>query len=88
MFNEVNITVCIHAPSVAPLHPWVWPTCSWQGIHADFAGTILNRKFHMVVDAHNKWPGVIPMPLTTAVQNMLKPRDSYLGHIWNSRPVS
>ena len=27
-----------HAPAVAPLHPWTWPTSPWNRIHIDFAG--------------------------------------------------
>ena len=59
-----------HAPSVAPLHPWVWPTSPWCRIHVDFAGPFLNRMFLIVVDAHYKWPEVISMSSTTAIQTI------------------
>ncbi|CAI5682743.1 unnamed protein product [Oreochromis niloticus] len=25
-------------PGLAPLHPWLWPSCPWERIHVDFAG--------------------------------------------------
>lgn len=34
-----------HTPSVAPLHPWIWPTRPWRRIHVDFAGPFLNKMF-------------------------------------------
>ena len=52
-----------HAP--VPLHPWLWPTKPWQRIHVDFADSFLGRMFLVVVDAHAKWPEVIPMSSTT-----------------------
>ena len=57
-------------PSVAPLHPWVWPTRPWRRIHVDFAGPFLNKMFLIVVDAHSKWPEVILMSSTTAVRTI------------------
>eukprot|EP00731_Ephydatia_muelleri_P014893 Em0008g613a len=59
-----------HTPSVAPLHPWIWPTRPWRRIHVDFAGPFLNKMFLVVVDAHSKWPEVIPMSSTTAVKTI------------------
>ena len=46
-----------NAPTVAPLHPWVWPAKPWQRIHIDFAGPFMGRTFLIVIDAHSKWPG-------------------------------
>ena len=53
-------------PAVAPLHPWVWPSCPWQRIHIDFAGPFKGRMFFVLVDAHSKWPEVVEMKSTTA----------------------
>ena len=54
------------SPPVAPLHPWSWPTRPWQRIHVDYAGPFRGRNFLIVVDAHSKWPEVIPMVSTTS----------------------
>ena len=43
-----------HTPSIALLHPWVWPTRPWHCTHVKFAGTFLNSMFLIVVDAHSK----------------------------------
>lgn len=40
------------SPSVAPLHPWKWPTRPWARLHIDFAGPFQNKIF---LDAHSKW---------------------------------
>ena len=48
-------------PPTAPLHPWEWPTKPWVRLHIDFAGPYLNQMFLIIVDAHSKWPEVIPM---------------------------
>ena len=54
------------SPAVAPLHPWIWPTAPWKRVHVDFAGPFLDKMFLVIVDAHSKWPEVIPMSSTTA----------------------
>ena len=59
------------APPVAPLHPWIWPTKSWERIHVDFAGPFQNKMFLVVVDAHSKWPEVIQMTSTSAEQTVM-----------------
>jgi len=53
-------------PKTAPLHSWEWPSQPWQCIHIDFTGPFLGTMFLIVVDAHSKWPEVIPMTTTTA----------------------
>lgn len=53
-------------PPQSPLHPWEWPTKSWQRIHIDFAGPIENHHLLLIVDSHSKWPEIIPMRSTTA----------------------
>ena len=54
------------SPAVSPLHPWAWPSRPWQRIHIDYAGPFLNKHFLVLVDAHSKWPEVIPMTTTTS----------------------
>ena len=53
-------------PAQAPVNPWAWPSHPWHRIHVDFAGPFLDQMFLLVVDAHSKWPEVIPMKSTTA----------------------
>lgn len=55
-------------PSKAPLHPWEWPSTPWKRIHIDFAGPFMDHMFLIAVDAHSKWPEVIPMTKTTATK--------------------
>jgi len=57
-------------PSTAPLHPWEWTTAPWQRIHIDYAGPFQDSMFLVVVDAHIKWPEVIPMKTTTAAKTI------------------
>ncbi len=57
-------------PKTAPLHPWEWPSTPWKRIHIDFAGKFLDHMFLIVVDAHSKWPEVVPMNSTTTGQTI------------------
>ena len=53
-------------PAVAPLHPWLWPSQPWQGVHVDFAGPFMRKMFLILVDGHSKWPEVIEMSTTSS----------------------
>ncbi|KAK3098183.1 hypothetical protein FSP39_016945 [Pinctada imbricata] len=54
-------------PGTVYVHPWEWPSAPWQRVHIDFAGPFLDQNFFILVDAHSKWPEVIPMKrITTA----------------------
>ena len=53
-------------PTKAPLHPWEWASTPWQRIHIDYAGPFQNSMFLVVVDAHSKWPEVVPVSSTTS----------------------
>ncbi len=48
-------------PPQTTLHQWKWPEKPWQRLHIDYAGPFLGKYFFIVVDAHTKWPEVIPM---------------------------
>ncbi|KAL3993537.1 DDB1- and CUL4-associated factor 15 [Sarotherodon galilaeus] len=52
-------------PGLAPLDPWLWPSCPWEWIHVDFAGPFEGHMYLVVVDAHSKWPEVHIMDSTT-----------------------
>ena len=57
-------------PKQAPLHPWEWPSTPWKRIHIDFAGPFMDHMFLIAVDAHSKWPEVVPMKGTSATQTI------------------
>lgn len=67
-------------PAVAPLHPWIWPSRSWQRIHVDFAGPFRNKNFLILVDAHLKWPEVIQMSSTTATATIRELRRLFAAY--------
>ncbi|KAL5517052.1 hypothetical protein EMCRGX_G002519 [Ephydatia muelleri] len=69
-----------NAPSVAPLHPWLWPAKPWQRIHVDFAGPVEKRMLMVVVDAHSKWPEVIEMTSTTSELTIQALRGLFAVH--------
>ena len=46
-------------PPPTPI-PWLWPSKLWQHIHMDYAESIDKKMMLVVVNAHSKWPEVIP----------------------------
>ena len=64
-------------PTKAPLHPWEWATAPWQRLHIDFASPFQNSMFLVVVDAHSKWPEVIPLSSTTTSKTIEVLRDLF-----------
>ena len=70
-------------PATAPLHPWAWPSHPWQSVHIDFAGPFRNKNFLIGVDAHSKWPEVIPMAITTSTATIHELRR--LCILWPTR---
>ena len=54
-----------HDPKPALLHPWEFPTRPWQRVHIEFAGPVYGYTWLVYVDAHSKYPGVIPLTTTT-----------------------
>ena len=62
-------------PKAAPLHLWEWPSSPWQWLHINFAGPFLETMFLVVIDAHSKWPEVIPMSSTYKRNRWIKPRN-------------
>ena len=55
-----------HEPTPALFHPWEYPERPWQRVHIDFAGPIYGYLWLIYVDAHSKYPGVIPLTSTNA----------------------
>ena len=64
-------------PPQASLHPWEWPDKPWRRLHIDFAGPYLNKMFLVVVDAHSKWPEVIPMHTATSATTIQALRNMF-----------
>ena len=46
----------------APLHPWKWPSSSWNRIHVDHEGSFLNSTFLIIVDSHTEWVEIFQVP--------------------------
>ena len=67
-------------PSVAPLHPWEWPSRPWARLHIDYAGPFLNKMFLVVVDAHSKWLEAFPMANSTSEATIDKLRQIFATH--------
>jgi hypothetical protein len=57
-------------PTIAPLHPWEWPSSPWERVHIDFAGPFLDRMFFVLVDAHSKWPDIVEMKTMTSTKTI------------------
>lgn len=66
-------------PKIAPLHSRESPR-PWQRIHVDFAGPFLGRMFLIVVDAHSKWPEVVPMTTTSTTRIIEELRKLFATH--------
>ena len=69
---EETIKTCLECqqaqlvPPAAPLCSWQWPTRPWSCIHIDFARSMNNQTFLIIVDAHSKWIEAFKMNSTTA----------------------
>ena len=70
-----------HAPSVAPLQPWIWPNQPWKRVHLDFAGPFQGAMLLLAVDAHSKWPEVHIMKDTTTTKTIDVLRNIF---IWDT----
>ncbi|XP_046373937.2 uncharacterized protein K02A2.6-like [Haliotis rufescens] len=55
-----------NCPSVAPLHPWEYPSQPWQRLHMDYAGPFTGSMFLIVIDAYSKWIECAPMSSSNA----------------------
>ena len=67
-------------PSVAPLHPWVWPDSPWKHVYVDFAGPFQGHTFFIAVDAYSKWPEVVAMSSTTSEKTIDVLRTMFAQH--------
>jgi hypothetical protein len=82
--SEVETTVrkcnvCQKNSALPPMvqNSWAWPNLPWERIHIDFAQWS-GEHYLIVVDAHSKWPEVVPMTKgTTAVQTIQAFRELF-----------
>ena len=75
-------------PKAAPLQPWKWSARPWQRIHVDFAGPFLGTMFLIVVDAHSKWPEMVPITFTTTTRTIEELRKIFATHRLPEQVVS
>ena len=67
-------------PAPAPLHTWLWPTKPWMHVHVDLAGSFQGKMYFIIVDAHSKWPEVIPMSTTKSNETIAELRRLFAAH--------
>lgn len=73
---------------IAPLHPWVWPSCPWQRVNVDFDWPFLGKIFFLVMDAHSKWGEVYQMTQTTATKTVEVLRHLFASYGFPDKLVS
>ena len=59
-------------PAAAPLHPWMHPARPWQRVHIDFLGPLRGMMWIVAIDAHSKWPEVLPFRTTTTATDTIQ----------------
>eukprot|EP00117_Sycon_ciliatum_P041979 scpid19977/ scgid1158/ Retrotransposable element Tf2 155 kDa protein type 1 len=64
-------------PAAAPVHRWSMPDRAWQRVHVDYLGPLRQTMWLVIVDAHSKWPEVIPMPSTTSLATIASLRTVF-----------
>ena len=88
MDKEIEQRVCQCTPCAAAakqpikatLHSWPPATKPWERIHIDYAGPHLGKQFLIVVDAHSKYPEVVPVPSITSRQTVIALRKLWAQH--------
>ena len=76
------------APAKAQLHPWEWPTSSWERVHVDFVVPVLGRMFLVLIDAHSKWPEVIEMKSVTADKTIQELQNIFARYVLPKQVVT
>ena len=56
------------------------PLDDGQRIHIDFAGPLCGKSYHIVVDAHSKWPEVVEMGSTTTAATIRQLRRIFASY--------
>ena len=68
------------SPTVAPLHPWQWPSQPWSRVHLDFAGPYMGHMFLVISDAHSKWLDAYLMNSITSSRTIDVLRSVFATH--------
>ena len=58
----------------------VWPDKPGDRVHVVFAGPFMGSMFLVIVNAHSKWPEVVPMNSTTYTQTITVLRQVFLAY--------
>ena len=53
------------------VHPWVYPSSTWERVHADFA-EIRGQSYLIMVDAYSKWIEVKEMGSNTTASKTIE----------------
>ena len=61
-------------------HKWEFSERPWQRLHIDYAGPFLDYLWLIIVDAHSKWPIVIPTKDTSAEKTSEVLLDAFATH--------
>ena len=67
-------------PAKTSHHKWEFPERPWQRLHIDYAGPFLDYMWFIIVDAHSKWPSVIPTKDTSAENTVEMLLDTFATH--------
>ncbi|UYV69879.1 K02A2.6-like [Cordylochernes scorpioides] len=73
--RECNINN--HTLKQESVHRWESAPTPWYRVHLDFAGPFMNKMFLIVIDSYSKWPEVIIMNSSTAVNTIRVLRDLF-----------
>ena len=60
----------------------------WQRLHIDYAGAFLDYMWFIIVDAHSKWPVVVPTKDTSAENTTEMLLDAFATHGFCKQIVS
>jgi len=83
-----SCTIHQNDPKPARFHPWEYPHYAWQRLHIDYAGPFLGYSYLIVVDAHSKWPEIIPLQSTTSTSTIRALMQIFSVHGLPERIVS
>ena len=75
-------------PAKTSHHKWEFPERPWQRLHIDYAGPFLDYMWLIIVDAHSKWPIVIPTKDTSAEKTSEMLLDTFATHGFCEQIVS
>ena len=67
-------------PAKIQLHQWQYPQRPWQCLHFDYAGPFLDMMWYIIIDAHSKWPIVIPTKKASAEATVEMMLDVFTTH--------